>query len=82
MIRIRVLGTGCKRCDRLAANVARAAEEAGVEVTIERVREVHEILAHGVFVTPALVINGELEVMGRIASAAEIAAQLRGREDG
>ncbi len=79
MTRIQILGTGCARCDRLAANATRAADEVGVAYTIERVREVHEMLAVGVFVTPALVIDGELEVMGRIASAAEIAALLRGR---
>ncbi len=82
MTRLQILGTGCARCDRLAANAACAAEEVGVEFEIERVREVHEILALGVFVTPALVVDGELEVMGRVASVGEIAMLLRRSTDG
>ncbi len=72
MKRIQVLGTGCPRCRQLSANAEAAVKAAGVEATIEKVEKIREILAFGVMMTPALVIDGQVKSAGKVLSAEEI----------
>ena len=76
MTKIQVLGTGCPKCAALAANAEAAATELGIEFDLEKVADVNEIVAFGVMLTPALVIDGEVKVVGKAASVAEIKAML------
>lgn len=75
-MKIQVLGSGCSRCIKLAANAATALKELGLEVEIEKVTAIEEITAYHVFATPALVIDGSVKSAGRIPSPAEIATWL------
>jgi small redox-active disulfide protein 2 len=72
-LKIQVLGSGCARCKNLTANAETALQEVGVEAEVEKVTAIEEIMAHQVFATPALVIDGSVKSAGRIASPAEIA---------
>ncbi len=76
MKKIEILGTGCPRCQKLADNATRAAEQLGVEFTVEKVTKIDEIVAHGVLSTPALVIDGKIVVSGRVATPEEIVGLL------
>ena len=76
MRRLQVFGPGCKRCHRLAENTETAAKELGIEFEIEKVTDLHAISAAGVFLTPALAVDGELKVVGRVPSPQEIKAML------
>jgi small redox-active disulfide protein 2 len=76
MKRIQVLGPGCPKCARLAEVAEAAAKAAGVEYTIEKVTDITEIMAFGVMMTPALVIDGEVKVVGKVPSEDEIRALL------
>ena len=76
MTKIQVLGTGCPKCAALAANAEAAATELGIEFDLEKVADVNEIVAFGVMLTPALVIDGEVKVVGKAPSVAEIKAML------
>jgi len=70
------LGPGCAKCRKLAAAVIAAANAAGIAVTVEKVADIDRILAYGVITTPALVVDGDVKVVGRIPTEKEIVAFL------
>ena len=72
MKKIQVLGTGCPACHRLAAMTAFAAQDSGIEFELEKVSEIDRILAFNVPTTPALVVDGEVRVVGRVPSVNEL----------
>ena len=69
MMRIQVLGPGCAKCEKLAENARQAVAELGLEATIEKVTDLNEILSFGVMMTPALVVDGAVKMMGKAANA-------------
>lgn len=72
MKRVQVLGTGCPKCRQTAANAKQAAEAAGVQIELEKVETPADIAKFGVMFTPALAIDGEVKVSGRIPTVDEI----------
>ncbi|HQK55148.1 MAG TPA: thioredoxin family protein [Methanolinea sp.] len=77
-MKIEVLGTGCMKCKRLAKNVEQAVRELGVSADIQKVEDITAIMDRGVMLTPALIVDGELKVSGRVADVAEIKRILSG----
>ena len=74
---IQVLGPGCTKCRALVANAERAVRESGVEARVIKVREIAEMLAFdGVRGLPALAIDGEVKLCGRVPGVDEIKAML------
>jgi arsenite/tail-anchored protein-transporting ATPase len=70
---IQVLGAGCGKCRTLAANAEQALKDAGVEGRVVKVQDIAEILAfEGVRALPALAIDGQVKVCGRVPSVGEI----------
>ncbi|MCA9234680.1 MAG: TM0996/MTH895 family glutaredoxin-like protein [Planctomycetales bacterium] len=76
MTTIQVLGTGCKKCASLKANVEAALKELGVEADVQKIEDINEIVKFGVMSTPALAVNGEVKIVGKVATPAEIKAVL------
>lgn len=76
-MRIQILGTGCAKCRRLAEVAETAAQELGVEFTLEKVQEIEQILALGVLATPAMLIDGKIRTSGRVPSSEEMKKLLR-----
>ncbi len=74
---IKILGKGCPKCKRLEELAREAAGEVGVEATFTKVKEMDEIIAYGVAITPALVIDEALKCSGRIPQKSEIAAWIQ-----
>jgi small redox-active disulfide protein 2 len=72
MKRIQVLGTGCPKCAKLAANAEAAARELGLECDVEKVTDIEAIMAFNVMMTPALAVDGEVKVVGKVPSKDEI----------
>ena len=72
MKKIQILGTGCPKCKKLAENAEAAAKELGIEFEIEKVTDINEIMKFGVMVTPALAVDGEVKVVGKVPSPDEI----------
>ena len=66
MRKLQVLGPGCPKCARLAENTEAAAKELGLDYELEKVTRINEIMAFGVMVTPALVVDGEVKVVGKV----------------
>ena len=73
---IAVLGTGCPKCDKLTAETKLAVQELGLDAEVRKVTEVADIMSYGVMLTPALVVNGEVKVVGKVPSVAEIKTML------
>lgn len=69
---IKILGSGCTNCTKLEENARIAASELGLDAKIEKVKDMKEILSFGVMRTPALVVDGKVRLMGRVASVDEI----------
>lgn len=69
---IKILGSGCANCRNLEANTHAALETLGLRVEIEKVTDPGEIVSWGVMSTPALVIDDEVVVSGRVPSPDQI----------
>jgi small redox-active disulfide protein 2 len=76
---IKILGSGCTKCQKLEAVTHEAADELGLTADFEKVTDPGEIASWGVMATPALVIDDEVVVAGRVPSKADIAVMLGGR---
>ena len=74
---LKVLGTGCAKCKKLAENTEAAATELGLDYEIVKITEISAIMGFGVMTTPALVVDGEVKVVGRVPDVAEIKGLLR-----
>jgi small redox-active disulfide protein 2 len=69
---VQILGTGCAKCENLKKNAEQAIQELGVEAQVEKVTDIMKITGMGVMMTPALAIDGQVKVSGKVASAEEI----------
>ncbi len=76
MKKLQILGPGCTKCKMLSDHTEQAARALGVEYTIEKVTDISEIIAFGIMATPALVVDGEVKVSGRVPTAEAIKALL------
>lgn len=76
MKKVEILGPGCPNCKKLEANTKQAAEELGLECEIEKVSDIKAIMGYGVMMTPALVVDGEVKISGKVATVSEIKAAL------
>jgi small redox-active disulfide protein 2 len=76
MITIQVLGTGCKKCVSLKENVEVALKELGVEANVQKIDDINEIVKFGVMSTPALAVDGEVKLVGKVATPEQIKAIL------
>ncbi|QYZ79173.1 thioredoxin family protein [Methanofollis formosanus] len=72
MVTIEVFGTGCAKCKRTAKNVEKAVAEMGIEAEVVKVEEINAITDRGVFLTPALAVDGEMKVEGRVPTVDEV----------
>jgi small redox-active disulfide protein 2 len=69
---IQILGTGCPKCTKLAESAESAARELGMDYEIEKVSDINQIIAMGVMMTPALVVDGEVKIVGKVPSVADL----------
>ena len=69
---LQILGTGCPKCKKLAENTEMAARELGLEYDLVKITEINAIMGFGVMMTPALVVDGEVKVVGKVPDVAEL----------
>ena len=74
---LQVLGTGCPKCKKLAENAEAAAKAAGIEYKLEKVTDINEIMKMGVMMTPALAVDGEIKVGGKVPDPEQIQGMLQ-----
>jgi len=72
MTTIQILGTGCSKCKQLQANAEQAMNDLGLEATVEKIQDINEITRFGVMMTPALAVDGEVKLVGKVATPEEI----------
>ncbi|HPB31965.1 MAG TPA: thioredoxin family protein [Candidatus Sumerlaeota bacterium] len=71
-MKIQILGTGCPKCKKLQENAEAAVRELGVACEFEKVTDINDIIAFGVMMTPALVVDGEVKAVGKLLSVEDI----------
>ncbi|EHJ48961.1 redox-active disulfide protein 2 [Solidesulfovibrio carbinoliphilus subsp. oakridgensis] len=74
---IKVLGPGCAKCKEAEKVVLEAVKESGVDATVEKIADFQQIAGFGVFSTPAVVIDGEVKVVGKVPSKADVLSWLK-----
>lgn len=72
-MKIQILGMGCRKCVQLYENVLQALQRAEMSAEVVKVKDLPEITAMGVFLTPALAIDGQVVFTGRVADVEELA---------
>jgi len=75
---IKILGSGCKKCVALGENAKTAAQAAAIDAKFEKVTDIVAIAGYGIMSTPGLVIDEKVVSSGRVLSASEIGALLKG----
>jgi len=76
-MKIEILGTGCPKCKKFNELAEEAVNELHVSAEIIKVTDINKIINYGVMVTPALVIDGDVKVAGKIPSKQEIAMWIK-----
>ncbi len=75
-MKIEILGTGCPKCHKTKENVEAALSELGREAEVVEVKDLKAIADYGVMLTPAVVVDGDVKIVGKVPSIAEIKALL------
>jgi small redox-active disulfide protein 2 len=73
---VTILSTGCSTCQTLEANAKQALERTSLDVSLEKIEDMKQIMRYGVMSMPALVVDGDVKVSGRVPDPDEIAALL------
>jgi small redox-active disulfide protein 2 len=79
-MKIQVLGTGCPKCKKMYENAEMAVKDLGICADLEKVQDLRAIMNFGVMITPALAIDGEVRVAGKIPSVEDIKKMLGGNQ--
>jgi len=76
-MKIEILGTGCPKCKATEKIVKKVVDELGKDVEVVKVEDLQEIVNRGVMMTPAVVVDGEVKIIGHVPSAEEIKKLLK-----
>lgn len=76
-MKIQVLGTGCPKCKKTAEAAEAAVNELGIEAEIVKVTDLNEIMKFGVMLTPALAVDGDVKVVGKVPSVEDVKSMLQ-----
>lgn len=76
-MRIQILGTGCPKCKKLAEVAEAAAQDLALDYELEKITDINQIVAFGVMTTPALAVDGQVKVAGKVPSLADVKRMLQ-----
>jgi small redox-active disulfide protein 2 len=71
-VEIKVLGTGCPKCNKLENMVNEVIKDLNADATVTKVKDINEIAKAGVMLTPALMINGDIKLTGKLPSKEDL----------
>ena len=74
---IKILGTGCKKCEETEKIIKEYLKKNNIEATVEKVTGVMEIAAYGVMITPSVVVDGKVKIVGKVPKEADIEKALK-----
>jgi small redox-active disulfide protein 2 len=75
-MKLKILGTGCAKCNALTMATEKAAQALGLQYQLEKVTDLQRIMSFGIMTTPALVVDGKVKVSGKVPSVDEIKKML------
>lgn len=75
-MKIAILGAGCPKCKHTMEVVRKAVEQAGVEATIQKIEDIQEIMKFRVMMTPAVAIDGQVRLWGKVPTVDEVKSLL------
>jgi small redox-active disulfide protein 2 len=75
-VEIAILGTGCPKCKQTTEVVRQAVEQADISATIQKVEDIQEIMKYRVMMTPAVAIDGQVKISGRVPTVDEVKSLL------
>ena len=76
-MKIQILGTGCAKCNALTMATEQAAQSLGLQYELEKITDLQRIMSFGIMTTPALVVDGQVKVSGKVPSLDEIKSILK-----
>ena len=76
-LEVKILGPGCPNCEKLEQMVYKVMADSNIAGDVEHVRDMAEIANYGIVLTPALVINGEIKVSGRLPRESQMRQWLK-----
>ena len=73
---IKVLGSGCSRCHKALEVVEKVVKEQGVDAQVEYVTDIERVMAYNVMSMPAIVVDGEVRLKGKVPTEADVKKML------
>ena len=77
MVSVKVLGTGCKKCQNLENKVRKLVASYNIDATVEKVTDIQEMVNYGIMMTPGLIINEKVKSFGIIPKDDQILTWLK-----
>ena len=77
-MKVKILGTGCKKCQTLEAKVRGVVQQNNINAEVEKVTDLSAIMSYGIMMTPGLVIDEKVKSYGTIPKDDQILSWLRG----
>lgn len=77
-MKIEILGPGCPKCDKTESNVRDTLASLGMDAEVQKVTDQDEIVERGVMMTPAVAIDGEVKISGKVPRRAQLESLLQG----
>ena len=71
---IKILGTGCPKCKQVTAIVESVVKENNIDATVVKVEDIMDIMKYNVLSTPAVVVDEEVKIKGRVPTKTEVLA--------
>ena len=71
-MKIEILGTGCSKCNKTKEVIEKVLKNTGVKAEVVKVEDIETILKYGIMITPAVVIDGDVKIVGKVPDEKEI----------
>jgi small redox-active disulfide protein 2 len=71
-MKIEILGTGCSKCNKTKEVVEKVLKNTGTEAEVVKVEDIETIMKYGVMITPAVVVDGDVKVAGKVPDEKEV----------
>ena len=76
-MKIEIFGPGCAKCQKTSQEVEKVIEQLGVDAALEHVTDIDSIVDRGVMMTPAVFVDGEKKIEGKVPKASDIETWLK-----
>jgi small redox-active disulfide protein 2 len=78
MVSVKILGTGCKKCQTLETKVRDLITQNNLDATVEKVTDINKMIDYGIMMTPGLIINEEIKSIGIIPKDDQLIKWIKG----